>query len=82
MIITGLAGSDAKYINIGNELKNIDDDNFQSKLQQFGRGNTKDREPKNKNRTRDTNERKKTDQLLNIDQSAKSQAFKIIKALK
>ena len=46
MIITGLAGSDAKYINIGNELKNIDDDNFQSKLQQFGRGNTKDREPK------------------------------------
>ena len=75
MIITGLAGSDAKYINIGNELKNIDDDNFQSKLQQFGRGNTKDREPKNKNRTRDTNERKKTDQLLNIDQSAKSQDF-------
>lgn len=54
MIITGLAGSDAKFIN---ELKNIDDDNFQSKLQQFGRGNTKDREPKNINRTRDTNER-------------------------
>ena len=39
MIITGLAGSDAKYINIGNELKSIDDDNFQSKLQQFGKGN-------------------------------------------
>ena len=54
MIITGLAGFDTKFIN---ELKNIDDDNFQSKLQQFGRGNTKDREPKNINRTRDTNER-------------------------
>lgn len=54
MIITGLAGFDTKFIN---ELKNIDDDNFQSKLQQFGRGNTKGREPKNINRTRDTNER-------------------------
>ena len=57
-IITSLNNSDVTYLNIKSELKNIDNDNFQTKLQQIGRGDIT-RESPDKNRTRDRNERGK-----------------------
>ena len=58
-VITNLNNSDFSYIELGDELKNIDNDNFQSKLQQLGNGNTTSRRPTDKNRVRDGNEQQK-----------------------
>ena len=52
-VIKNLNNSDVSYLDLGNELKNIDNDNFQSKLQQLGRGNITSRKQGNKNRDRD-----------------------------
>ena len=38
--ITNLNNSDVTYIDLSNKLKNIDNDNFQSKIQQVGSSNT------------------------------------------
>ena len=54
-VITNVNNSDVSYIEQGDELKNIDNDNFQSKLQQLSNGNTTSRRPADKDRTRDRN---------------------------
>ena len=54
-ITTGLCTSDVRFLNIKNDLKNTDNDNFQSKLKQLGRGNTTTRE----SRSGDRNEQRK-----------------------
>ena len=53
-IITDLNNSNITYLNIKNELKNIDNDNFQSKLQQLGGGDTSG--PSNEKRAGDRND--------------------------
>ena len=53
-IITNLNNSNVTYLTIKNELKNIDNDNFQSKLQQLGGGNTSG--PSNKKRAGGAND--------------------------
>ena len=58
-VITNVNNSDVSYIEQGDELKNIDNDNFQSKLQQLSNGNTTSRRPTDKNRTRDRNKQQK-----------------------
>ena len=55
-IITSLNSSDVRYIDLSNELKNIDNDNFQSKLQQLSSVNTTSGRPTDKNREGDRNE--------------------------
>lgn len=55
-IITSLNSSDVRYINLTNESKNVDNDTFQSKLQQLSGANNTGRTPADKNRTRDRNE--------------------------
>ena len=57
-MITSSNNSDVTYLNIKNEVKNVDNDNFQSKLQQIGRADII-RESPDKNRTRDRNEQAK-----------------------
>ena len=52
-VIKNLNNSGVSYLDLGDELKNIDNDNFQSKLQQLGRGNITSRKQGNKNRDRD-----------------------------
>ena len=56
-IITSLNSSDVRYINLTNESKNVDNDTFQSKLQQLSGANNTGRTPADKNRTGDRNER-------------------------
>ena len=73
-VITNLNNSNVSYIELGNELKKIDRDNFQSKLQQLGNGNTTIRRPANKNRVRDRNEQQ-SDKIMDMDESAKSHNF-------
>ena len=42
--------SDVNYLELGDELKNFDNDNTQSKLQQLGNCNITGRKPTDKNR--------------------------------
>ena len=58
-VITNLNSSNVSYIELGDELKNIDNDNFQSNLQQIGSGDTRSRRSTDKNRVRDRNEQQK-----------------------
>ena len=58
-VITNVNNSDVSYIEQGDELKNIDNDNFQPKLQQLSNGNTTSRRPADKDRTRDRNKQQK-----------------------
>ena len=54
-VIANLNNSNLSYFELGDELKNTNNDNFQSKLKQLGRGNIKRREKGNKNRYKDRN---------------------------
>ena len=51
--------SNVSYIELGDELKNINNDNFQSNLQQIGSGDTRSRRSADKNRVKDRNEQQK-----------------------
>ena len=57
-VIANLNNSKVSYFELGDELKNTNNDNFQSKLKQLGRGNIKRREKGNENRDRDMNRKK------------------------
>ena len=54
-VIANLNNSNVSYFELGGKLKNTNNDNFQSKLKQLGRGNIKRREKGNKNRYKDRN---------------------------
>ena len=60
-VIANTNSSDVSYLELGDELKNINNDNIQSKLQQLGSGNTIDRGIRNKNRNGQDKQRKTTD---------------------
>ena len=49
-VIANINSSDVNYLELGDKLKNLNNDNIQSKPQQFGNGNITGREPTNKNR--------------------------------
>ena len=51
-VIANINSSDVNYLELGNELKNPNNDNIQSKLQQLGNGNITGREPTDKNRNK------------------------------
>ena len=48
-VISNLNSSDVSYLELGDELKNINNDNIQSKLQQLGNGNIISRGTRDKN---------------------------------
>ena len=49
-VIANMNSSDVNYLELGDELKNFNNDNTQSKLQQLGNCNITGREPTDKNR--------------------------------
>ena len=48
-VISNLNSSNVSYLELGDELKNINNDNIQSKLQQLGNGNIISRGTRDKN---------------------------------
>ena len=71
-VTANINSSDVSYSVLGDELKNINNDNIQSKLEQLGNDNTISRWPTNKDRTDNLNDKT---QLMDMDESAKSQDF-------
>ena len=49
-VIENINSSDVSYLELGNKLKHLNNDNIQSKLQQSGNNNTIRRRPTNKDR--------------------------------
>ena len=59
-VISNLNSSDVSYLELGDELKNINNDNIQSKLQQLGNGNIISRGTRDKNGDGQSKRRKNT----------------------
>ena len=72
-VIANTKSSNISYLELGDELKNINNDKIQSKLQQHGNGNTIDRD-RGVLRETDKISDEKT-KIVDMDESAKSQDF-------
>ena len=70
-VITNINNSNVTYSDLNNELKNINNDNIQSKLQQLGEGDINRRTTADQNRDGKQN----NETIVDMDEQAKSQDF-------